>query len=102
MALALSLSVAAFAAVQLIIELRTYREAKQQLDDLEEKNFDLEITIAKGKIEKPPLSREQIVFWISKFKDEPKTVLLAEIESAAADTESGDAVPNNSIFGVHF
>lgn len=43
--------------------------AKQRLDDLEEKKIDLEIAIAKEKIEKPPLSKEQIVFWISKFKD---------------------------------
>ena len=42
---------------------------KQRLDELEEKKTDLEIAIAREKIEKTPLSREQIVFWISKFKD---------------------------------
>ena len=42
---------------------------KQRLTDLEEKKADLEISIAREKLEKPPLSREQIVFWISKFKD---------------------------------
>lgn len=42
---------------------------KQRLDDLEAKKADLEITIAREKIEKAPLSREQIVFWISRFKD---------------------------------
>jgi len=29
----------------------------------------LEIALAKENIEKTPLSKEQIVFWISKFKD---------------------------------
>jgi len=43
--------------------------AKQRLDDLEAKKADLEISIAREKIEKTPLSREQIIFWISKFKD---------------------------------
>ena len=42
---------------------------KQRLDDLEEKKADLEIAIAREKIEKTPLSRDQIIFWISKFKD---------------------------------
>lgn len=43
--------------------------AKERLDALEEKKADLEIALAREKLEKPPLSREQIVFWISKFKD---------------------------------
>ena len=42
---------------------------KQRLDDLESKKADNEIAIAKEKIEKTPLTKEQIVFWISKFKD---------------------------------
>ena len=42
---------------------------KQRLGDLEEKKADLEISIAREKIAKTPLSREKIVFWISKFKD---------------------------------
>jgi hypothetical protein len=42
---------------------------KQRLDDLETKKADLEIAIAKEKIEKTPLTKEQIMFWISKFKD---------------------------------
>ena len=42
---------------------------KQRLDDLEGKKADLEICIAREKIEKPPLSKKQIIFWINKFKD---------------------------------
>lgn len=42
---------------------------KQRLNDLEEKKADLEIAIAREKIAKTPLTKEQIVFWISKFKD---------------------------------
>jgi hypothetical protein len=42
---------------------------KARLDDLETTKADLEIAIAKEKIEKTPLTKEQIVFWISKFKD---------------------------------
>jgi hypothetical protein len=33
------------------------------------KKADLEISLAKEKIEKTPLTKEQIVFWISRFKD---------------------------------
>jgi len=43
--------------------------AKERLDGLETAKADLEIAIAKEKIEKPPLTKEQVVFWISKFKD---------------------------------
>ena len=43
--------------------------AKERLDGLETAKSDLEISIAKEKIEKPPLTKEQVVFWISKFKD---------------------------------
>ena len=42
---------------------------KQRLDDLETKKADLEISLAREKIEKTPLTKEQIVFWISRFKD---------------------------------
>lgn len=42
---------------------------KQRLDDLEAKKVDLEISIAKEKIQKPMITHEQIVFWISRFKD---------------------------------
>jgi hypothetical protein len=41
---------------------------KQRLDELETKKADLEISLAREKIEKTPLTKEQIVFWISKFK----------------------------------
>jgi hypothetical protein len=41
---------------------------KQRLDELELKKTDLEISIAQEKIEKAPLTKEQIIFWISKFK----------------------------------
>ena len=43
--------------------------AKRRLDDLESKKQDIEISLAREKIEKTPLSHEQIVFWISKFRD---------------------------------
>jgi len=42
---------------------------KQRLDELELKKADLEISLAREKIEQTPLSKEQIVFWISRFKD---------------------------------
>jgi hypothetical protein len=35
---------------------------------LEQKKSDIEISIAKEQIEKPPLEKEHIVFWISRFK----------------------------------
>jgi len=43
--------------------------AKERLDGLEAKKEDLEMAIAKEKMEKTPLSKEQIMFWISRFKD---------------------------------
>ena len=46
-----------------------YSSVKQRLDDLEDKKADLEIVIAKEKIEKTTLTKEQIVFWISRFKN---------------------------------
>ena len=42
---------------------------KQRLEDLETKKADIEISLAREKIEQTPLSKEQVVFWISKFKD---------------------------------
>ena len=42
--------------------------AKKRLDDLETKKTDLQITIAKEKIAHTPLTKEQIVFWISRFQ----------------------------------
>ena len=42
---------------------------KQRLEELETKKADLEISLAREKIEQTPLSKEQIVFWISRFKD---------------------------------
>ena len=41
---------------------------KQRLDELEAKKADLEIAFAREKIEQTPLTKEQIVFWISRFK----------------------------------
>ena len=38
---------------------------KQRLDELEDKKIDLEVALAKEKIENTPLTKEQIVFWIS-------------------------------------
>ena len=46
----------------------TNSSVKDRLDDLEAKKADIEISIAREKIEKTPLSKEQIVFWISRFK----------------------------------
>jgi len=43
--------------------------AKERLDGLETKKEDLEISIAKEKIEKTPLGKEQIMFWLDRFKD---------------------------------
>ena len=42
---------------------------KQRLDELESKKADVEISLAQEKIEKTTLTKEQIVFWISRFKD---------------------------------
>ncbi|GHU46814.1 recombinase RecD [Clostridia bacterium] len=42
---------------------------KAKLAELESAKADLEIAIAKEKIDKPPLTKEQIVFWISRWKD---------------------------------
>ena len=42
---------------------------KQRLDELEETKADLEISIAKEKIERAPLTKEHIIFFIGKFKD---------------------------------
>ena len=43
--------------------------AKKRLDELEEKKADLEIALAKEKIEKPLLTKDHVGFWISRFKD---------------------------------
>jgi DNA invertase Pin-like site-specific DNA recombinase len=42
---------------------------KQRLDELETKKADLEISLAQEKIEKTLLTKEQVVFWISRLKD---------------------------------
>ena len=42
---------------------------KQRLDELENKKADLEIALAREKIEQTPLTKEQVIFWISRFKD---------------------------------
>ncbi len=42
---------------------------KQRLDDLEAQKEELEISIVQEKMQKPVLTKEQIVFWISRFKD---------------------------------
>lgn len=43
--------------------------AKQRLDDLEARKMDLEISIAKEKIEKSMLTHEKVVHFMSRFKD---------------------------------
>jgi DNA invertase Pin-like site-specific DNA recombinase len=47
----------------------TNASVKQRLDELEDKKADIEIALAKERIEKTPLTKDQIVYWISKFKD---------------------------------
>ena len=42
---------------------------KQRLEDLESKKADLEISLVREQIKTTPLTKEQIVFWISRFKD---------------------------------
>ncbi|MCL2107828.1 MAG: recombinase family protein [Oscillospiraceae bacterium] len=41
---------------------------KKRLDELEASKADIEISLAKERIEKTPLTKEQIVFWLSRFK----------------------------------
>jgi len=41
---------------------------KESLDNLEQEKADLELAIAKEKIERPTLSKEQIKYWICTFK----------------------------------
>ena len=41
---------------------------KQALDELEQEKADLELAISKEKIERPTLSKEQIKYWICKFR----------------------------------
>jgi hypothetical protein len=41
---------------------------KQRLDELEASKTEIEVSLAREKIEKTPISKEQIVFWISRFK----------------------------------
>lgn len=43
--------------------------AKQRMDNLEADKAALEIRIAQEEMQQPMLTKEQVVFWISKFKD---------------------------------
>ena len=43
--------------------------AKKRLDDLESRKMDLEISIAREKIEKSMLTHEKVVHWMKRFKD---------------------------------
>jgi len=47
----------------------TSATTQRRLAELETKKEELEISIAKEQIEKPPLEKQQIVFWISRFKN---------------------------------
>jgi hypothetical protein len=47
----------------------TNASAKDRLDELETKKAAIEIALAKENIEKTPLTKQQIVFWIGKFKN---------------------------------
>ncbi|MEA5004728.1 MAG: recombinase family protein [Christensenella sp.] len=42
---------------------------KQRLDELEVVQEDLKLSILQAELEKPLLSKEKVVFWISRFKD---------------------------------
>jgi hypothetical protein len=42
---------------------------KQRLEDLEKRKSEIEIAILNEEIEHPILTKEQIIFWISQFKD---------------------------------
>lgn len=46
--------------------------AKQRMDDLEQQKTELEINIAREEMQQPTLTKEQVVFWISRFKDGDK------------------------------
>ena len=41
---------------------------KQRLDELEEVKSQLEISLIKEEMQKPLLTREQVIFWIHKFR----------------------------------
>jgi hypothetical protein len=41
---------------------------QSRLSELENKKEELEVSIAKESIEKPPLEKDKIVYWISRFK----------------------------------
>lgn len=41
---------------------------KQRLDELEEQRKELEISILQEQIEKPPITKEQILFWFDRFR----------------------------------
>ncbi len=43
--------------------------AKHRLDELEAKKAELAICIAQEEMQRPALTKEQVVFWISRFKD---------------------------------
>ncbi len=42
---------------------------KQRLEDLEKRKSEIEVAILNEEIEHPILTKEQIIFWISQFKD---------------------------------
>lgn len=42
---------------------------KQHLEDLEQRKSEIEAAILNEEIEYPILTKEQIIFWISQFKD---------------------------------
>jgi len=47
----------------------TSSTTQNRLNELETKKEELEVSIAKESIEKPPLEKDKIVYWISRFKD---------------------------------
>ena len=55
--------------VNSIEEVVANASVKNRLDKLETKKADLEIALTREKIQKDPITREQAVWWISRFKD---------------------------------
>jgi len=42
---------------------------KQRMDELEQTKSKLEVSILQEEIQKPMLTREQVLFWVSRFRD---------------------------------
>jgi len=47
---------------------------KERLDELEATKGDLEVQILQEQVQKPPLDREQLTFWICRFRETDITI----------------------------